>query len=68
MYKDCVQDESMITVKCLKDNNDVPQFNKELEMIRLTTHKSLLRLIGCCTTSTKLILVYPYMTNASVVS
>ncbi|KAI5077486.1 hypothetical protein GOP47_0007310 [Adiantum capillus-veneris] len=68
VYKGCLQDGTMVAVKCLKDRNAVPQFKVELEMISLAAHKNLLRLMGCCTTSTELALVYPYMPNGSVAS
>ncbi|MCO5581712.1 hypothetical protein L7F22_035601 [Adiantum nelumboides] len=61
VFKGCLQDGTMVAVKRLKDRTAVPQFKVELEMISLAAHRNLLRLMGCCTTSTELALVYPYM-------
>ncbi|MCO5550446.1 hypothetical protein L7F22_003933 [Adiantum nelumboides] len=68
VFKGCLQDGTMVAVKRLKDRTAVPQFKVELEMISLAAHRNLLRLMGCCTTSTELALVYPYMRNGSVAS
>ncbi|KAH7429660.1 hypothetical protein KP509_09G060600 [Ceratopteris richardii] len=68
VYKGCLQDGTTVAIKRLKDRNAVPQFKVELEIISLAAHRNLLRLMGCCTTSTELALVYPYMPNGSVAS
>ena len=41
-------------------------FQREVQLISVSVHKNLLRLIGFCTTSSERILVYPFMQNLSV--
>ncbi|KAL5556052.1 hypothetical protein UlMin_038288 [Ulmus minor] len=41
-------------------------FQREVEMISVTDHRNILRLIGFCATPTERFLVYPFMQNLSV--
>lgn len=71
VYKGKLGDGIMVAVKRLKDvtgSAGESQFQTELEMISLAVHRNLLRLIGYCATPDEKLLVYPYMSNGSVVS
>ncbi|KAL8518385.1 hypothetical protein ACS0TY_009681 [Phlomoides rotata] len=71
VYKGRLHDGTVVAVKRLKDGNTKGgeiQFQTEVEMISLAVHRNLLRLYGFCTTPTERLLVYPYMSNASVAS
>ncbi|KAJ6898215.1 LOW QUALITY PROTEIN: hypothetical protein NC652_024893 [Populus alba x Populus x berolinensis] len=71
MFKGCLNDETLVAVKRLKDFNIAGgeiQFQTEVETISLAIHRNLLRLSGFCTTENERLLVYPYMPNGSVAS
>lgn len=71
VYRGCLQDNTVVAVKRLKDGNAIGgevQFQTEIEMISLAVHRHLLRLYGFCMTTTERLLVYPYMSNGSVAS
>lgn len=62
---------TMVAVKQLKDGMGTvgeSQFWTELEMISLVVHRNLLRLIDYCATPNERLLIYPCMSNGSVVS
>lgn len=62
---------TVVAVKQLKDGMGTvgeSQFWTELEMISLVVHRNLLRLIDYCATPNERLLIYPCMSNGSVVS
>ncbi|GLT61715.1 hypothetical protein SLA2020_344020 [Shorea laevis] len=71
VYKGCLANGSLVAVKRLKEEH-IPggeqQFQREMGMISMAVHRSLLRLRGFCITPTERLLVYPYMANGSVAS
>ncbi|KAJ4718890.1 NSP-interacting kinase-like protein [Melia azedarach] len=70
VYKRYLQDGTIVAVKRLKDGNAIGgeiQFQTEVETFSLAVHRNVLRLIGFCMTTERL-LVYPYMSNESVAS
>ncbi|KAJ4718888.1 NSP-interacting kinase-like protein [Melia azedarach] len=70
VYKGYLQDGTIVAVKRLKDGNAIGgeiQFQTKVETISLAVHRNVLRLIGFCMTTERL-LVYPYMSNESVAS
>ncbi|KAF2560953.1 hypothetical protein F2Q70_00018302 [Brassica cretica] len=61
----------VVAVKSLKDGNvlgEEIQSQSEVKVISLAVHCNLLRLYGFCITQIEKLLVYPYMSNASVES
>ncbi|KAL9264920.1 putative LRR receptor-like serine/threonine-protein kinase [Drosera capensis] len=71
VYRGKLGDGTLVAVKRLKDlsgTSGESQFQMELELISLAVHRNLLRLIGFCITSDERLLVYPYMSNGSLVS
>ena len=67
MLGDCM----VVAVKSLKDGNvlgEEIQSQSEVKVISLAVHCNLLRLYGFCITQIEKLLVYPYMSNASVES
>jgi serine/threonine protein kinase len=70
VYRGRLTDGTLVAVKRLKDGNAAggeTQFQTEVEMISLAVHRNLLRLYGFCMTASERLLVYPYMSNGSVV-
>ncbi|KAH7865498.1 hypothetical protein Vadar_007440 [Vaccinium darrowii] len=71
VYKGRLADGSLVAVKRLKEERTQGgelQFQTEVGMVSMAIHQNLLCLLGFCMTPTERILVYPYMTNGSVVS
>ncbi|KMT08379.1 hypothetical protein BVRB_6g140580 [Beta vulgaris subsp. vulgaris] len=69
VYRGHLSDGTVVAVKRLKDGNAIGgeiQFQTEVEMISLAVHRNLLRLNGFCMTATERLLVYPYMSNGSL--
>ena len=66
VYKGFLPDGSVVAVKRLRNRQAAAEFKVELEMISLAAHRNLLRLLGYCSSSTDIVLIYPYMRNGSV--
>ncbi|KAH0840836.1 hypothetical protein HID58_092281 [Brassica napus] len=71
VYKGMLGDSMVVAVKSLKNGNVLEgeiQSQSEVELISLAVHCNLLRLYGFCIKQIEKLLVYPYMSNASVES
>ncbi|KAL3523590.1 hypothetical protein ACH5RR_016424 [Cinchona calisaya] len=71
VYKGRLADGSLVAVKRMKEERTQGgqlQFQTEIEIISMASHRNLLRLRGFCMTSTERLLVYPCMVNGSVAS
>ena len=71
VYKGLLGDSTVVAVKSLKDGNvlgEEIQSQSEVKLISLAVHCNLLRLYGFCITHIENLLVYPYMSIASVES
>ncbi|XP_024371644.1 LRR receptor kinase BAK1 isoform X2 [Physcomitrium patens] len=70
VYKGVLSDGTQLAIKRLKLESrsigNEKQFQTEVEIISMASHRNLLRLYGLCTTPTERLLVYPYMANRSV--
>ncbi|KAL3523611.1 hypothetical protein ACH5RR_016445 [Cinchona calisaya] len=71
VYKGRLANGSLVAVKRMKEERPQGghlQFQTEIEIISMVSHRNLLRLRGFCMTSTERLLVYPCMVNGSVAS
>ncbi|KAL5545715.1 hypothetical protein UlMin_005402, partial [Ulmus minor] len=68
VYKGRLSNSTLVAVKRFTDykTGGDATFQREVEMISVTDHRNILRLIGFCTTPTERFLVYPFMPNLSV--
>ncbi|KAH6812868.1 hypothetical protein C2S51_021886 [Perilla frutescens var. frutescens] len=69
VYKAILTNETVVAVKKLNISNDnraKADFETEVRLISNVHHRNVVRLLGCCTKGTELLLVYEYMKNASL--
>ncbi|XP_047959693.1 cold-responsive protein kinase 1-like [Salvia hispanica] len=68
VYKATLKNETVVAVKKLdmKYNRAKADFESEVRLISNVHHRNLVRLLGCCTKGSDLLLVYEFMENKSL--
>ena len=67
VYKGCFSDGKELAVKILKpSDNALIEFVSEIEIITTLSHKNIVSLIGFCFDEDHLILVYDFLSRASL--
>ncbi|KAH6796957.1 hypothetical protein C2S52_021511 [Perilla frutescens var. hirtella] len=68
VYKATLTNETVVAVKKLDISNSRAKadFETEVRLISNVHHRNLVRLLGCCSKGSELLLVYEYMKNASL--
>lgn len=69
VYKGILKNEKIVAVKKLafiQSSRAKIDFDSEVKLISNVHHRNLVRLLGCCSKSQVLILVYEYMANSSL--
>lgn len=68
VYKATLKNETVVAVKKLDISNSRAKadFETEVRLISNVHHRNLVRLLGCCSKGSELLLVYEYMKNASL--
>lgn len=68
VYKGCLEDGTVVAVKCAKIGNTkgTDQLLNEVRILCQVNHKTLVRLLGCCVELEQPILVYEYIQNGTL--
>ncbi|KAJ9564747.1 hypothetical protein OSB04_000713 [Centaurea solstitialis] len=66
VYKGTIKNGNLVAVKKLLVSNAKADFEREVRVISNVHHRNLIRLLGCCSEGTELLLVLEYMENGSL--